>query len=117
MSDLSELSNAKHVVINQRIEWLECIPCYEEANEYAHILLTTISLLWKFNSLFDRYEISTSDVNFSTKKTHIGTVVEKPGSAVCLFCCKQLREYENEFQVNSYPVASSSRPYKYKFLL
>lgn len=33
MSDLSELANTKHVLINQRIEWLEIIPCYEEANE------------------------------------------------------------------------------------
>lgn len=80
MADLTELTNASYVVINQRIEWLEIIPCYEEANEY---------------------EVFVSNSDFvPTSGSSIGTVVEKPGSCVCLFCCKAFREYENEYQIS-----------------
>ncbi|EAR92631.2 scramblase (macronuclear) [Tetrahymena thermophila SB210] len=92
MSDQTELANAKHVLIKQRIEWLEIIPCYEEENSY---------------------EIHTCASDFtSPSQNPIATVIEKRGSLCCLFCCKAFREYENEYQHSGLTVATSHRPYK-----
>jgi len=96
------LEKSHHVVIDQRVEWLECMPvlsCCEVANEYT---------IYKTE---DNYLIPENESG-----REIGKVVEKNSNPVCLFCCKMCREYENELHVESGTNAHSAchvkRPFK-----
>ncbi|KRX08728.1 hypothetical protein PPERSA_08039 [Pseudocohnilembus persalinus] len=90
-SGLDKLSGASQIKIDQRVEWIEAIPCCEQSNEY---------------------QIYNTDETFKDQGEEIGKITEENPGAACLYCCKMMRKYNTNLEINNFQVATSKREFK-----
>lgn len=95
---IENLGKYKTVLIKQREEWIECLPCCENINEYT---------------------VFSTDENFLEQKEVIGKFVEKEAdpenkntNLCCLFCAKCCRTYKVDLEVQEQSISSSKRDCK-----
>ena len=87
---MENLSNIESLLIKQRADCLECIPCFDISNEYQ-----------LFNSNYD----------FTDEKENIGKIIEESDSVLrCI--CKSFRQFESTIVLNNKAIGRAEKPYK-----